>query len=139
MQEIQQQKAAPAANGLAAANGVAAAGSAQPAVSAANTQQPSAAVAAEQSVLGAEQSVLGADLLATVSHTGEATNAAAFGTPQVQMELSAASQGAGELSGQASLLGEGKVCLHMSRQSVDPGKASSAASCQLRQLDAKAS
>lgn len=108
LQELQQPKQqTPPAGAIAdaAANGVA-----QTAAPATTPQQQIAAVAAEQSTLGAEQSVVGADLLAAVSHAGEAGSAAHFGTPQVQMELSATSQAAGELSGQASLLGEGERC-----------------------------
>ena len=58
------------------------------------------------SFLGAEPSVMGAELLASVTGGAEGGSAAVGDAPRVEMELSEAS-GAGELSNQASLFGEG--------------------------------
>lgn len=138
LQEPAQQASIPKANGVAAAKtsdagtveSATASRQSTPPTSA--TRQPDSTIAAEPSMLGAEasmlgaeQSVLGAELLASVHRDGgdagaSAAGAAEFGTPQVQMELSAVSEGASELSGGASLLGEGMspgtqptLCSHM--------------------------
>ena len=63
----------------------------------------------QSSALAVEQSALGAELLAAVRHDSVDANATGFDAPQVQMELSAVS-GLSELSGQASILGEGECC-----------------------------
>lgn len=98
LQEIQQPQAA---DGVTAASAASKQSSPPDAAGRALGAEPS-------SCLGAEPSVMGAELLASVTGGTDSANAAVADVPRVQMELSEAS-GGGELSGQASLFGEGRL------------------------------